>query len=196
MGVGHPLGSPPVFVLSVTLALAASCPPPADPAPGGTLSADGAVHLLVRDDQAVCWWIVDDVGDMRVGARWDLTRRHAVALAALADGRVVVVLAGEEGWQLGVRVEQGPERRLRVSLPAPPDRLLVHPERPLAALVWARRGGGAGVWLVDVDAGEVVARAELPSGHGARITFDPDAPALVVDRGALTLSPGSPDAPR
>ncbi len=182
----------------VSLSFAAPCPLPPVSAADATVTTDGAVHLLARDASATCWWIVDDAGDARVAARWERTRREAVVLTALPDGRAVVVLQepGEPGrCRLVVRTEGGGERPLSIDLPARPARLFAHVERPLVALVWAGTSGAA-VWLVDVDAGRTVAAAELPAAVTAHLGFAVHSDALLVDGAGPAISPGRDDARR
>ncbi|MES2640584.1 MAG: hypothetical protein V4850_13910 [Myxococcota bacterium] len=100
-----------LFVL-VPFALGAPCPPPTlPPAPGfTTVTPDGAAHILARDEEVACWWVVDDAGDGRVAARWDRSRRDPLGVTTLADGRAVVVLL-EPGARVLVRTEAGDDAR-------------------------------------------------------------------------------------
>jgi hypothetical protein len=141
------------------------------------VSADGAAHVLARGPAFACWWIVDDVGDARLGGRWDRSRRDPLLAAGTADGRVAAVLRDDEGVRLSVRAEGGGDRRLAV-LGGVPESLVAHPASAVVALV---RGEVA--WLYELDTG---GRSEGPLG---------EAPAW-VRAPAAAVSAEAPDAPR
>ncbi|MDP2313256.1 MAG: hypothetical protein Q8P41_10150 [Pseudomonadota bacterium] len=164
-----------------SLALAAPCPAPV-PLPDAALSPDGAAHVLARDATTVCWWIVDDRGDARVAARWDRARRDPLALTALPDGRVVLVVfepadaarGTADRWRLVVREEGGGDTRVGGVLPAAPVRMLANDEAPLVALVWADT---APVLVIDVPTGRPVVSAEVPGvGWRGATPWRSDAP--------------------
>jgi hypothetical protein len=177
-----------------SLAFASVCPPPDEGSPV-SLAPDGDAYALAADATQVCWWILDDRGDARLGARWDRARRYPVALVALADDRVALVLRSPEGWSLGVRGEGIAERRLALDTDRPPDRLLAHPDLALVALAWTR-GDAARITLVDVDALKVVATASVPAAHAQRLAFRGAGPTFSVDDGWLLVTPGRRDGPR
>ena len=177
------------------LAVAATTCPPA-PSSGAavppSISADGAVHLLVRGDVSACWWIVDEAGDARVGAHWDRSRRDPVALTALADGRAVVVFQDGGRFGLAVREETGGERHYGLLLPGAPVRLIADRARARVALVFAASAGGQ-AWLVDLDSGRVVNTSDVTPEQTENMGFL--AGELVDDRGPV-FSRGGDDAPR
>lgn len=149
-------------MLVVLAALAADCLPDASVQRDRTIAPDGSVWLLTADAAFVCWWVVDDNGDEHVASRWDMRGpRRPVAIEALSDGRALLVLEDEDGWELGVRAIGGAHHLLDIELPGPPTELVAHPEVPLAGVRIPLDANRSVVWLVDVNEERVSATAAV-----------------------------------
>lgn len=161
--------------LLVAAALAAPClAPPAVAVLDRAVSADGAGWLLAGDATQVCWWVVDDVGDARVAARWAGDVRP-IALAALGDGRAVLALEEPGGWKLVVRDGTG-QVTLGWRPPVRPRGMAAHPDLPLLA-VWGADGDANDAWLLDLGTGETFGPLRLPGAKPA-LHFRPGDPRL------------------
>ena len=185
---------PPFALVSLLLPPAVAgdpCPPPAPPP--DTLGSDGTAWVVVRDDVRACLIAVDEDGESSVVTRWSLRGERApVAMAALADGRAVLVRPDGRRWRLSVWDRRGIETPVAIWLPAEPDLLLAHPDRNLLAIRMPRPNPPAErhearVWLVDIDA-----RAVAALGSAALDTvpvFDTDAAVLRIGEREL-VAPG------
>lgn len=154
-----------MLVLALAVAHGACPPPEPHLAAATSTSADGAAHVLTRDADVACWWIVDDAGDALLAGRWERARKEPLLYAALPDGRIVAVLRDDVGaLRLVTRAEGDGDRRIG-ALDAPPARLVAHPTRPVVAVVW-----DAVAWVVDVDSG-VWAEVAVVRGAAPRLPF-------------------------
>ena len=176
--------APLVFISQVVPAATAALPcPPAAP-PAGAIGGDGTAWVIARDEVRACLIAVDEDGETSLVTRWSLRGQQApVALAALADGRAVLVRPEGQRWRLSTWDRRGIETALPIWVPAAPDIVIAHPERALIALRMPRPDIGtrrqhARIWLVDVDAGAVAALGSV----------DPDAtPAFQSDATVLRV---------
>lgn len=171
--------------LLLSSALAAPCAEADAPPLDRDVAPDGSTWLLVAGEGQVCWWAVDDNGDGTVLARWGAAAaRRPVAIEALADGRALLVMAGPSDWRLAVRSTTGVRTDLGIDLPAPPDRLLGHPDLPLVAVRMHRDARTDVVWVVDVLRGEVCASTHVPVNEEALSFHQGDRRLFVAGSGA------------
>ncbi len=174
----------------LAFALAAPrCPSPDPLTPLDTDTApDGAEYVLAGDDQAVCWWIVDELGDARVAKRWLRSDRHAVRVEALADGRAFLLMS-----DLRVQVRNADDdhyRNLNITLPGPPSAVLAHARRDWVAVTIPRDDDTVLVQLIDLDRERVLAGVALPARDLA-LSFADAGEALWLDGAhALALTEG------
>jgi hypothetical protein len=133
------------------------------------IGPDGSANLLVPEATETCWWVVDDGGDAMLTDRWPAGGRRPVAIEALADGRVALLM---DDGRITVRDREGAARTLLSTRDRPPEVVLAHPDLPLLALQFDRGGDTARVWLVDADDGRVLASVAVPRA-GLGLSFRP-----------------------
>lgn len=134
----------PVLLLLAAPPAGAGCPEPAPwfrpdrpvPRRPQALTPDGAVHTLTGDAERVCWWSVDDRGDLRLHRAWSRASGAPEALAALADGALVFLrpIGGE--WALEVVGPDGGERRFPTWGRGEPAGIAAGPEPGTVEVRW------------------------------------------------------------
>lgn len=137
----------PVLVPLVPPAFAAGCPPAVawnDPRhrvapPPQAVTPDGWVHQLTTGADRVCWWSIDEAGDAWVHRSWSRSGPHPVAIAARADGAVVLLARGR-AWELWLVEPEGVERRWPIWGAAAAEALEVVGEE--AVIAWRDEAGG------------------------------------------------------
>ncbi|MSQ00648.1 MAG: hypothetical protein EXR71_02000 [Myxococcales bacterium] len=158
---------------------------------------DGAAYVLSGDDHAVCWWIVDDLGEARVVKRWTRSDRHAIRVEALADGRAFLVMSD---LRVQVRnVDDDHYRNLDLTLPGTPIVVLAHARRDWVAVTIPRDDDTVLVQLLDLDRERILAGVALPArdlalsfvGDGEALWLD-GAHALALTEGGLSVRGQSP----
>lgn len=162
----------PVVATLVLPAFAGGCPPAVawnDPQhraapPPQAVTPDGWVHQLTTGADRVCWWSIDEAGDTRVHRYWYRNGPHPVAIAARADGAVVLLARGRE-WELWLVEPDGAERRWPTWGAAAAAGLAVVGEE--AVIEWRDEAGGrlrSRVALADGALLEVLRRREVSDG--------------------------------